>query len=61
MVLAVSISTLNAGIGSSIDIGLKCGIGTSLIFSQPIIQLYLANLQLLDNVTSLVHFDYFSS
>ena len=31
VVSAVSVSALNAGIGSSIGIGLKCGIGTSLI------------------------------
>ena len=31
MVLAVSVSALNAGIGSSIGIGLKCGIGTFLV------------------------------
>ena len=29
MVSAVSVSALNVGIGSSIGIGLKCGIGTS--------------------------------
>ena len=27
----VSVSTLNAGISSSINMGLKCGIGTSLV------------------------------
>ena len=32
MVSAVSVSALNAGIGSSIGIGLKCSIGTSLPF-----------------------------
>ena len=31
MVSAVSVSALNGGIGSSIGIGLKCGIGTSLV------------------------------
>ena len=34
MVSAVSVSALKAGIGSSIGIGLKCGIGTSLVYTQ---------------------------
>ena len=33
VVSAVSVSALNGGIGSSIGISLKCGIGTSLLIS----------------------------
>ena len=32
-VSAVSVLAINAGIGSSISIGLKCGIGTSLVLT----------------------------